>query len=202
MPLILAILLQLGSSPLPSQIGKIEKAVERLERHVESARNEPTEQSRKRSEGAAVSELDSLLTVVKKEISKNPTSGNLYYLKGRIFHSHSGAFAGVRFFGDSAESNYKEAIRLEPAHFQSHLGLANLYSASIESMPNSILEFRMAIACDSVLARKQCHIGLAYSYLMLGKIGIAELELEEHIKWNGKSEKSEAIQNMIELKKK
>jgi hypothetical protein len=200
--LVAALLIHSILSADTNQIRKIENAVRLLESHVESMKNETNGKRRQKKETASVLELDSLLTVVKAEISKDTNSAKLVYLKGKIFHAHAGTFPNVHFFGDSAQAMYKKAISLDADNFDSHLGLGNLYSSSHETMPEAISEFRLAIACDSISARKECHLGLAYAYLMLGKSGLAEREIKEHKKWNGGNKRTDEIEKRIRLRSK
>jgi hypothetical protein len=104
---------------------------------------------------------------------------------------------------DSTIACYKKAIELRFSYFEPHYGLATFLGdrPDIRVLGESIREYRSAVSIDSVKARAYCHFGMAFTYSIMNKMGLAELELEEHKRWNPKDTTVKAFEKILEIRK-
>ena len=114
--------------------------------------------------GEIVTHLKATLTPEeKKTLSKHYTENveaYKFYLRGRSFWNASG-----RENLDSAESNYKKAIELEPNYALAYAGLADCYTANykglsqLEQVPIAKIYVKKALSLDSTLSEGLTTLG-------------------------------------------
>ena len=98
-------------------------------------------------------------TGISKQYTEN-VDAYKYYLKGRNFWNHRGQ---ADF--DSAEANFKEAIKLDPAYALAYAGLADCYTyhqsgmSQLEAMPIAREFVDKALALDSNLSEGYTSLG-------------------------------------------
>ena len=100
---------------------------------------------------------------LKKKYTENAEAYN-YYLKGRYFWDNR---SPTTF--DSAESNYKKAIELDPNYGLAYAGLADLYPYNMkglyqrEAVPIALDYVKKALSIDSLLVPALATLGLIQS---------------------------------------
>lgn len=184
---------------------KVEQAINKLE---EALKNEQSNPLIYRYLGEAYlrnDNLDKAIDVLRKGVKLSPKSADMHYYLGESLRIKMERVSWLHLpskmsSGEESWNELKEAIRLDPEHFDAHFSLGFMYHYSpkfYKKMDDAISEFQMALKIkpDSVKA----HYWLGEAYYKKGEKNLAITQWEKTLQLD--PENKEAKESLARIKK-